>query len=674
MHHRLALTALLLASAMAIRADGPSDNLADKVRAVPPPGISISDADRAELEKGVADLGEEIQSLRTSLKSKPALGELLPDVEVFHKAVHWALIYNEFYRSNEVREAREELRLGHERAEQLREGKPGWTTQTGLVVRGYRSRVDGSVQPYGLVVPGSFVPDGPAHRLDFWFHGRGENLTELDFINGRLKSPGEFTPRDAFVLHLYGRYCNGSRFAGETDAFEALEHVRKHYPIDENRLLVRGFSLGGASCWHFATHYAGLWAAAAPGAGFSETAEFLKIYQNEKLAPAWYEKKLWHLYDSTDYAVNLFNCPTVAYSGEIDGQKQAADMMAKALAAEGMQMTHIIGPQTRHAYHPLSKIEINRRLDEIAARGRNPVPDHVRFTTWTLRYNKMLWVQVDRLTQHWERARIDAEIDRAAQTIRASTTNVEALSFVMESGTCPLDNTRRPRVLLDGQSLEGPAIETDRSWTARFKKTDGRWALMNSSANDGLEKRHGLQGPIDDAFMESFIMVRPSGKPMNDRIGEWAAKELYHAVKQWRSEFRGEAPVVDDDAVSDENIASSNLILWGDPKSNKLLAKIMDRLPIRWDEQKLAMGAKMFDSSHHVPVLIFPNPLNPKHYVVLNSGFTFREYDYLNNARQVPKLPDFGVIDIAVPVSSRSPGGVAEAGFFNEKWEITSQP
>ena len=56
--------------------------------------------------------------------------------------------------------------------------------------------------------------------------------------------------------------------------------------------------------------------------------------------------------------------------------------------------------------------------------------------------------------------------------------------------------------------------------------------------------------------------------------------------------------------------------------------------------------------------------------MVLNSGFTFREYDYLNNARQVPKLPDFAVIDLNVPVSSRAPGGVVEAGFFSERWEL----
>ena len=66
-----------------------------------------------------------------------------------------------------------------------------------------------------------------------------------------------------------------------------------------------------------------------------------------------------------------------------------------------------------------------------------------------------------------------------------------------------------------------------------------------------------------------------------------------------------------------------------------------------------------------MPVLIYPNPLNPKRYVVINSGFTFREYDYLNNARQVPKLPDFAVVDIDVPVSSRAPGGIVTAGFLH---------
>jgi dienelactone hydrolase len=671
MHARLLTSFFILCFAFLVFADGQTDNQPDNVRRVPPPGIKIPDSDRAELEAGVAELGKDIESLKTDLKAKPVMLDLLPDVEIYHKAVDWALRYDEFYKTNETQVARTLLEQGNERARALRDGKAPWTAATGLVVRGYRSKIDGSVQPYGLVVPESFRPPTTHRfRLDNWFHGRGETLTELSFVNERQKSPGEFTPPNAFVLHLYGRYCNANKFAGEVDLFEALEHVRRNYPIDERRLVVRGFSMGGAACWQFAVHYAGQWAAAAPGAGFSETADFLKVFQSETMKPAWYEQKLWHWYDCTDYAVNLFNCPTVAYSGEIDKQKQAADLMARASKAEGIELTHIIGPQTAHKYHPDSKVEINRRINSIVEKGRDPVPRKVRFTTWTLRYNEMLWVTVDGMEEHWNRAQVDAEIDERENAVTAMTKNVSALTFAMPPGLSPLDNTRPTKVVLDGQKLEPPSVMSDRSWAASFRKQGKKWTPVGQAEERNLRKTHGLQGPIDDAFMDSFIMVRPTGQPQNEKVGKWTAGEMAHAIDHWRRQFRGDAPVMDDSRVTDTEIAGNNLILWGDPQSNKLLARIAERLPIKWDNQNVRVGKQSYAADHHAPAMIYPNPLNPKRYVVLNSGCTFREYDYLNNARQIAKLPDWAVVDVDVPVSSRAPGGIVGAGFFGERWEL----
>ena len=155
---------------------------------------------------------------------------------------------------------------------------------------------------------------------------------------------------------------------------EAIDSVRSRYAIDDDRTSVRGFSMGGAACWQFAVHYADRWVAANPGAGFAETAEFLKVFQKETVQPAWYEQKLWHWYDCTDYALNLLQCPTVAYSGEIDSQKQAADIMEQALAKLGIQLTHIIGPQTKHAYHKDAAVTVERLMASIAERGRVRVP------------------------------------------------------------------------------------------------------------------------------------------------------------------------------------------------------------------------------------------------------------------------------------------------------------
>ncbi|PAW88096.1 MAG: hypothetical protein B9S33_05285 [Pedosphaera sp. Tous-C6FEB] len=672
----------LLALTFPAFADGPADNKAESVRRIPPPGIPIAPAARDELQAGADALAKDIEALRNSLKGKAALLDLLPDVQIYHKAVDWALRHDEFYTTNEVAIARDMLKRSGERAAALRSGQAPWLAQTGLVARGYQSKIDGSIQPYGLVVPPNFAPGGAPLRLDFWAHGRGEKLTELSFLDQRHKSAGQFVPPGALVLHLYGRYCNANKLAGEVDLFEALAHAKKYYPVDERRLVVRGFSMGGAAAWQFAVHYPGVWAAAAPGAGFSETPDFLKVFQKEDVKPSWFERKLWHMYDCTDYALNLFNLPTVAYSGEADSQKQAADIMAKAAAVEGLQLTHIIGPdKTGHSYHKDSIVEINRRIDGVVALGKDPAPDQVRFTTWTLRYNQSHWVTVDGMEQHWERARVEADIDREHDTIKVTTKNVSALTLALPSGTYPFALNKKTKISLDGTKFEAPLAETDRSWKVSFWKEGKRWnmtlppqdgVVMAVKADTGLRKRHGLQGPIDDAFLDSFLMVRPTGTPLNERVGKWADAEMKHAMDHWRRQFRGDARVKDDKAITDADIAAHNLVLWGDPASNKLLSRILERLPVRWDSQSVRVGTVSYSAAQHVPVLIYPNPLNPKKYIVLNSGFTFREYDYLNNARQVPKLPDFAIIDLNLPVTPRHPGGIATAGFFGERWELPS--
>ena len=68
--------------------------------------------------------------------------------------------------------------------------------------------------------------------------------------------------------------------------------------------------------------------------------------------------------------------------------------------------------------------------------------------------------------------------------------------------------------------------------------------------------------------------------------------------------------------------------------------------------------------------MIYPNPLNPKHYIVLNSGFTFRESTLSSNARQVARLPDWAIIDLRTPPDADKPGKIEAADFFGEQWEL----
>jgi pimeloyl-ACP methyl ester carboxylesterase len=642
-----ALLTLLLSSALLPAQDRP----------VPPPGVPVPDNDRQELTSGLDRLNASIAALGRH--------SLLPDVLIFREAVRYALTHNEFFDAPDIAKARTLLQEGQRRASQLLRGEAPWTRATGLVVRGYVSDIDGSVQPYGLVVPASYDPRLPRKwRVDAWFHGRAEKLSEVNFLSERMSRPGEFTPADSIVVHLYGRYCNANKFAGEVDLFETLDALRAHYPIDDNRIVVRGFSMGGAAAWHFGAHHAGLWAAVAPGAGFSESAEFLRLKQNNEVTPPW-EQTLWRMYDATLYAANFVNVPLVAYSGEIDRQKQAADIMASYLDKEGIAMTHIIGPNTPHRYHPDSKVEIDRRLDQIAERGRDPFPRRVKFVTYTLRYNRMKWIVVDGMEKHWEKAHVEAAVHNAA--IQISTANVSALSLDFASGGAPVEVVGKASIVIDGQTLSVPGPASDRSWHVHLARSAGRWAVA-PAAPSGKVKRHGLQGPIDDAFMSSFLFVLPSGTPAGP-AGERIRAEQDRAIREWRRQFRGDARVKKDSEVTADDIARHNLVLWGDAASNSLIARVLGGLPLQWSPAGLTVKGQRFDAATHYPSVIYPNPLNGNRYVVLNSGVTFREFDNLNNARQIAKLPDWAVIDVNTPANGRYPGKVAAAGFFDEKWQ-----
>lgn len=676
------LLALLasLASPERLLADGAGDNLAGQVRPIPPPGVPIAAEARAALISEAARLATGIEALRGQLAEKSTLA-YLPDVEVFHKSVDWALRYDGFHDAKQTEWAQAQLKAGFERLEQLAKGGTPWLDQTGLVVRGYVSRIDGSVQPFGLVVPASFQAKLPHRwRLDTWFHGRGEKLTELDFIQQRMTQPGEFTPPDTIVLHPYGRYCNGQRFAGETDFFESLEVVKRDYRIDEDRIAVRGFSLGGAACWHIATHHAWQWCAANPGAGFSETEDFLREFQGEILQPFPWERQLWNLYDSTPVAGNLLNCPTVAYSGELDRQKQAADLMARGIGDgdSGLSLRHVVGPKTAHSYEKGAKGEVAAAIDAIAERGRTRVPRQVRFQTYTLKTRRAAWVEIDALGEHWQPSAIVASIEPGG--FRVGVKNVTAFTLRFDPGTFPQEVgslfgvTVNEAPLGDG-GKDLPAVEgevyrpSDGSFRMSFvRRADGSWGVAQHKPS-GLRKKHGLQGPVDDAFMDSFVFVRPTGKAANGKAASWAAAEMERAIREWRRQFRGEVRVKDDVAVTEEEIRSANLILWGDPSSNAVMAKVAPHLPVHWTAGEIEAGDRKYPATDHVLICIYPNPLNPERYVVLNSGFTFREYDYLNNARQTPKLPDWAVIDLKTPPDTRYPGAIPAAGFFGESWE-----
>jgi hypothetical protein len=181
--------------------------------------------ERAQIDAKLADLRGRIDAL-AARKTDP---QLLADVAVHQKAAQNILRFpEEFFTAKYAPNTIAVLDMGLARAKELEAGAPSWTKRTGHVVRGYVSRVDGSVQPYGLTIPASYDGTKPM-RLDVWLHGTQLQLNEVDFINQQARDhdTSQIAAEDYIQLEPLGRMNLSYRWSGETDVFYAVASVEQ---------------------------------------------------------------------------------------------------------------------------------------------------------------------------------------------------------------------------------------------------------------------------------------------------------------------------------------------------------------------------------------------------------------------------------------------------------------
>jgi hypothetical protein len=126
--------------------------------------------------------------------------------------------------------------------------------------------------------------------------------------------------------------------------------------------------------------------------------------------------------------------------------------------------------------------------------------------------------------------------------------------------------------------------------------------------------------------------------------------------------------VKDDKDVTAEDVARYHLVLFGDPGSNSWIGKVSSKLPVKWSRQTVTIGGEGFPAKDNYPAMIYPNPLNPGKYVVLNTGLTITEREY-NGDYGMPQWGDYAIV--TVKDGSDIPD-LRQAGLFDEAWRLSS--
>ena len=673
---RLALFAL---AALFLNAQQPPAPTAGRAggrgRGAPP--VQAKPEDLARISAKAAQIEAIVKELRAN-KADPAL---VGDVDVFAKAGRILVEFPELFGTQAaIDHSMEVLDKGIERGKQLQAGQWPWTAGKSRTYA-YYSEIDGSVQPYHVSLPADYDPNKPT-RLYVWMHGRQNNTTESEFIYSfdHPRAPGNAPVADQgqIQVDLFGRINSaGWHWAGEADVFEAVAAVKKRFKIDDKRVMLRGFSMGGEGAWHIALHYPDRFVAAEIGAGtWSRRIEAnpdLKPYQLAALT-IWENMEQW--------ALNAFNLPLAGHDGDMDNQtpsvppppagtpnrgqlesslRARAQLGKEGFAAEGepdflhMKGTpdiFLISQNTGHGTSPLVRQRLDAFLKEWGDKGQTS-PEHIKFLTYTTRYNQDYWVTVDGMGELYKRADIDAVRKDGGKAYGIRTNNISRLVL--------RETEHAQTVHIDGQDLKvKPGAEVT------LAKAGAGWKVDKNGTQGGLHKTHALQGPIDDAFLDPFLLVRPTGVAWNDAVNQQALRSLARFDRMWAKFFRGHPFVKDDKDVTDADFAKYHVVLFGDPGSNKWIAKLNGKLPVKWTKETVSLGGQSYPANENFPALVYPNPLHPSKYIVLNTGLTISDRDY-NGDYGMPQWGDYAIVK--VKEGSDVPD-LTVAGFFDQTWQL----
>jgi dienelactone hydrolase len=622
-------------------------------------------------------LQERLAALRTAPNVKP---DRWADAQIFVKAVVWALDFGPISDTPSRELVWKGIRRARERVDALAEGRQPWVERRGRSVRGFISSVDGSVQPYGLIVPEAYDPAQPM-RLDVVLHGSmpATGIGELQFIDAADSGDagGTATSMNNFIeVHPMGRLGeNAYRFEGETDVDEAIEAVCRDYRIDRSRIVLRGTSLGGVGTWQLGLKRPDRFVALGPTAGPVDTFVFANAPWKHfvRLDPltAW-QKTTLHLVDAIDYTANAGMVPVVAVMGDKDPYFESHLLIERAFAKEGIPFVGLVDPGAGHGVTARVMQEQLVLLGKHAAKGRDRFPKHIRFVTWTLKFSRCDWLEVLGLEAHYQRAEIVA---RSAAD--GSITVSEPRNITRFAIHPPALQTAGASVTVGGTKINLPAQSSGAARSVVFQRRSGMWeyqGILDAVPLSG--KRPGLQGPIDDAFALPFLCVRGTGKAWNPAVDAWANANLKRFSDEWRRHYRGDLPIKDDTEVTEDDVRRANLILFGDPGSNRWISKVLPRLPIQWTCDTLELGNDRHPAADHSVQLICPNPLPGAtgRYVVLNSGHTYHDSELRFSYMVFPRLGDWAIVKVGGNSPSLPAPTVMEtvlnSGLFDESWEI----
>jgi len=523
---------------------------------------------------------------------------------------------------------------------------------------GFWSPIDDTVQPFWVALPPEYDP-ATAYPLAVQLHGQGMFRP----FQGQARAMARM-----IAIAPHGRGGMDYKWIGEGDVLAAIDAAKRLFRIDPARIYCVGHSMGGTGAWHLATRFPDAFAAIVPCCGNTDIRVWADLWHWRTPAESPQARVRDFLRDDTSavpYAENLRNVAITALQGEADPivDRRHGEHMAEALRRAG---------NTSFRFHFLPLVTHGFSVDmdlALADLPRMTPPAAITYTTAWLKYDGSAWLRIRGIQERLRLARVEGQARGDRLMVR--TENVSALLLLPEQA--PLTGAVR-EIAIDGAT----ATFDPRQPLAFQRAADGTWTQSGSEPQPQPfppSKTPAIEGPLEHAFTSRFLLVRPTAPSATAEAARQACDSF---AALWTQRFAAPPRGRDDRSVTAEDLADSNLILFGGPGDNTWTARVLPRLPVALDpDGTIRLGENAYRGPHAGIKLCYPNPENPQRYVVLMAGTTAESYRDIHArfGNWFDWIPydarnhfDYALFDDQTV--GRAPETFLTWGFFGESWEI----
>jgi len=527
----------------------------------------------------------------------------------------------------------------------------------GFVRLAYRDDIDNSAQFCRVYLPMDYTP-GKRYPLLISLHGRSDEFPPYVHEWGSDQRH-EFNADQygVIVAYPYARGNSWFRGMGDRDVMHCLRMLKERFPIDENRVYLLGYSMGGAGVWYVGSRHPEQFAAVAPFFGGYDYRFQLNDAALQKLTlrEQYRRERLSYIAQ----AEALRSMPLLASHGDAD------TLVPVEYSRYTLRMLQRWGFDARYWEHPGKGHgglgNDGTVIPWLLAHTREENPAHVSLRSADLRYAAAYWVKIEQRDDPYAFMQADVEVP-APNVIRLNTKNV-------------LEITLTPRA---------PLIDPDKPVRILWNNTDLRTVTMNGGAITlraqnyqpaVLHKRPELEGPANDLYNTPFAIVvgTISPDPIMRRLCDRAAQRL---LAWWHERFHSAPRYFRDIEISEAEQARYSLLLLGGPADNAVAAALSTRIPLQITANAVTIDGHAFPVHDAAVQMLYPNPRNADRYVLLRAAtspagmycadYVLNDVDFcLVDSRAAQALKPGTFFDL---ITGRNAGPPIAAGYFDNAW------